>query len=356
LARHAGLDAARTVATILVVATHAALSFMVTPIGWAIQDRSHHLGVDLYVWAMRAFGMPVFFWLSGYASRAVFVRRGVQGFVMNRVTRILVPLALVLVPCSLAINALWDWGREVGQRAAVPDHIPRFHDSDQPILLGHLWYLYYLLWMSLVALVVTRLVRGIRAPSGLAVLVVPATISIAALVYLRTLQIDTPLGLVPDVPILVYMTAFFAWGWLVHGRPDEIARYADHAWRALAIAIALLAIVVVALVRGGEPPLHAIVASGLYTIAMVVVFLGVHVRYLSRPRPLLRLASDSAYWTYIVHLPILVGLQIVVAPLAVPGVVKYGAILAVTLAICLASYHVVVRRLWNASRITATHR
>jgi glucans biosynthesis protein C len=353
--RHPGLDAARTVGTLFVVATHAALSFMVTPIGWAIQDRSHHLGVDLYVWAMRGFGMPVFFWLSGYASRAVFVRSGAQGFVVNRVTRIFVPLTLALVPCSLAIDVLWDWGREVGRRAAVPDHIPKFHGSELPILLGHLWYLYYLLWMSLVALAAARVVRGMRAPSGFALLVVPAAISIAALAYLRTLQTDTPLGFVPDLPILAYMAAFFAWGWLVHARPGEIARYADHAWRALAVAVALLAIVVVALYRGGEPPLHAIVASGLYTIAMVVVFLGLHVRYVSRPRPLLGLASDSAYWTYIVHLPILVALQILVASRAVPGVVKYCAILAATLAICFASY-VVLRRLWSASRSSAPQR
>jgi len=45
--RAAGLDAARAIAMMLVVATHAALSFMVTPIGWAIQDRSRYLGVDL---------------------------------------------------------------------------------------------------------------------------------------------------------------------------------------------------------------------------------------------------------------------------------------------------------------------
>ena len=45
--RHDGLDAARALAMILVVATHAAISFMVTPIGWAIQDRLQHLAVDL---------------------------------------------------------------------------------------------------------------------------------------------------------------------------------------------------------------------------------------------------------------------------------------------------------------------
>src|SRR5262245_38349754 len=98
---------------------------MATPIGWAIQDRSQRLAVDLYVWGMRAFGMPTFFWLSGFAAGGVLSRRGVRGFLWNRITRIFVPLALALVPCSYAINALWDWGREVGHRGIVADNIPK---------------------------------------------------------------------------------------------------------------------------------------------------------------------------------------------------------------------------------------
>src|SRR4051812_26851449 len=122
--RDTGLDAARAIAMLLVVATHGALAFMVTPIGWAIQDRSRHLGVDLYVWIVRAFAMPTFFWLSGYFSRAV-MQGGLRGFVRHRATRILLPLAIALVPISLVLGALWDWGREVGARASVAANIPK---------------------------------------------------------------------------------------------------------------------------------------------------------------------------------------------------------------------------------------
>jgi peptidoglycan/LPS O-acetylase OafA/YrhL len=355
VARQPGLDAARTNGTLLVVATHAALSFMVTPVHWAIQDRSRHLGVDLVVWIMRAFGMPTFFWLSGYASRAILEARGVGGFAWNRTTRVFVPLVVALVPCSLAINALWDWGRDVGPRGAVADNIPRFEYSEIPLQLAHLWYLYYLLWISIAAVVIVRLVRGIRPPAGLQLLVVPAAISIGALVYLGALQTNTPLGFVPDVPILIYMGAFFVWGWLVHARPDELVRYGHHTWRALAIAGSLLAIVIKTLARGAGAPPYAIAASGLFSIAMIVFFLGVHVRYLSRPNRRLGFASESAYWSYIVHLPVLVALQILLAPIAIPGVIKYAAILAVTMLVCLASY-AAVRRLRNMSRINAPHR
>src|SRR5690606_3691416 len=101
-------DAARAAAMIAVVAGHAAISFMETPIGWAIQDRSRHLGVDLGIWIVRAFAMPGFFWLSGYFARAVYAHGGAAGFVRHRLARVLAPLAVALIPCSLALDALWD--------------------------------------------------------------------------------------------------------------------------------------------------------------------------------------------------------------------------------------------------------
>lgn len=344
---------------LLVVATHAAVSFMVTPIGWAVQDRSQHLGVDLYVWVIRAFAMPTFFWLSGYFSRAILEAGGLRGFVRHRVVRILVPLVVMLVPVSLVMSLLWDWGRTVATRAVVADNIPKLRGSELPIVLGHLWFLYYLLWLSVGAVVLAwgaRLAR-LRVPSGLGVLAVPAVMTFGVLAALRALHTDTPLGFVPDLPIALYMGAYFAWGWLVRGRPDELARYARHAWRALAIAPVFLAVVILTLYRGLDAvehaPLYASAASALFAIAMMVGFLGLCVRY-GRPHRLIRLASESSYWCYIVHLPIVVALQILLASLAIPGLVKFVVIVVTTMTTCLATYAVFERV--NARRNSPAHK
>jgi glucans biosynthesis protein C len=341
---------------ILVVATHAALSFMVTPIGWAVQDSSQHLGVDLFVWVVRAFAMPTFFWLSGYFSRVVLDGSGMTGFVRHRIKRILIPLAIALVPCSLVLDVLWDWGREVSARATVADNIPKLQSSELPIFLGHLWYLYYLLWFSLVAAIVSRLLRSLRLSDAF-VIAIPAMITIGVLAALRAVHTDTPLGFVPNVPIALYMGAFFLWGWLVQARPDELARYGGFAWYALAIAPLLLGVVIVTLYGGldtvEEAPLYASAASGLFTIAMVVAFVGLCVRY--RPHHAwLRLASESSYWFYIAHLPIVVALQIAVARVAVPWPIKLVAIIATTTLVCVGTY-----ALWDRvkrRRISAPHR
>ncbi len=338
--RNAGLDAARAIAMMFVVATHAAVSFMVTPIGWAIQDRSQNLGVDLWAWIVRAFAMPTFFWLAGYFSRHVLVSDGVMGFVRNRALRIFVPLAIALVPCSLVVGAIWDWGREVSARAAVADNIPKFQSSELEIFLGHLWFLYYLLWLSAAALVITALARHVRV--RIPVLAVPIAMTFGVLVYLGALHTNTPLGFIPDLPILVYMGGFFAWGWLVHARPDELALYARRAWHALAIAPAFLAVVIVTLARGlsvvESPPIYAVAASALFSIAAMVFLLGACTRYLAKPRPLLQLASRGSYWFYVLHLPVVVALQVVLSQVAIPGPLKYLVIVAITTGVCVGTY------------------
>ncbi len=348
MARNDGLDAARAIAMVFVVTAHAVLSFMATPIGWAVQDRSQSLGADLYAWIVRAFAMPTFFWLSGYFSRAGLDADGARGYVRSRVGRIAIPLALALVPMSLVLDWLWDWGREVATRSAVADNIPKLQDSELPIVLGHLWYLYYLLWLSFGAVIVAHLARAVRLriPSGLNVLVVPAVFTFGALAWLRAVHTDTPLGFIPDVPIALFMGGYFAWGWLVRGRPEELARYGRRAWSALALAPVALSIVLVTLYRGRETvepaPVYASAASALFAICMIVGLLGLCVRH-GRPHRLLRLASESSYWVYVVHVPVVVALQILVARLEVPGIVKFGVIVAATCVSCMGSYALVSR-------------
>lgn len=365
--RHDGLDAARALAMLFVLSGHAMVSFTVTPVGWAIQDRSRFLGVDLYAWIVRAFAMPTFFWLAGYFGRALLDGGGVRAFARNRVTRIGVPLAVMLVPVSFALDFLWDWGRAVGTRAAVAANMPRLKASEVEILLGHLWFLYYLLWLSGIALALHLVLRRVRV--RVPPLALPSVVTTAVLLYLGALHTDTPLGFIPDLPILVYMGAFFGWGWLVQGRPDELARYARYTWHALAAAPMFLGVVLVALYQSlssVEPPhAYAIVASALFSIACMVALLGACVRYLDeRPRPLLRLASDASYWCYILHVPVAVFFQILLADVPLFGPLKYLVILVATTVICFGAYALGslsartndARSARAVSRISAPHR
>src|SRR5262249_48740815 len=124
--------------------------------------------------------------------------------------------------------------------------------------------------------------------------------------------------------------------------------------RAGAATIASLALIV-ALVpallgstAGTAPPWAASAAAGALAVTGVTAFVGGCMRGVSRPTPWIRFVSEASYWTYIVHLPIVVLLQIALAGLALPGAVKLAAIIAATLATCFASYALAVR--WSPLR------
>jgi fucose 4-O-acetylase-like acetyltransferase len=293
----------------IVVLAHAAIAYMVTPIGWAIQGPVTWIGADLFVWIARAMVMPLFFWLAGYFSRAVY-ERGPMAFLHQRVTRIALPLLVALVPVSFALNALWDWGREVSARGVVPHHIPAIEGSTLPLTLGHLWFLYYLLVMSAIALVVVPLARRVRLPFPPAL---AGALSIVPLMVDGALGLQTPLGFGIDPCVLGYEGAFFAWGWLVHANRDELARSANRVWIELALAAVALAVLIPVLRDGGTIPAYAIGASGAFSLLLIDAAVGLCVRYGNQPRPLIRRISDASFLVYIVHLPIVVLLQIAIA-------------------------------------------
>lgn len=362
-ARLHGFDVARALAMLLIVLGHALLPFMQTPIGWAVHDRSRHIAVDLWVWTCHAFLMPEFFLLAGFFARITVARAGLARFFRQRLQRVLVPLAVLLVPVSAAMSALWDWGKELthGVRAATPAELPVLRASRLPVTLAHLWYLYYLLAISLVAAALVlmwrrlpprwqeraragarRSIASVWAPLGLAV---PAA---GMLGLAGKLQLDTPLSFALDPWIAGFHGLFFAAGWALEARADLLARFARHAPVHLFTAFISLALLIpwvnesAAAATATRPPLPALYLSALLSWLLVTGFLGLCLRA-TRPRPWLRFLAGSSYWCYVTHLPLVVLLQVVLWRAALPGPIKLAVILGTTLTACLVTYRYGVR-------------
>ncbi|HXP60146.1 MAG TPA: hypothetical protein VN829_06615 [Dongiaceae bacterium] len=78
----------------------------------------------------------------------------------------------------------------------------------------------------------------------------------------------------------------------------------------------------------------------------VLGFLGMFTRFCRRPNAWGRYLADASCWTYLVHLPLVIALQILVGRWALPRPVKYLFILAVAIPVLLLSYHYLVRSSW----------
>lgn len=368
---------------VLVVAGHGLLSFMDTPIGWAVRDRDRHLAVDLSVWILHAFLMPVFFVIAGFFAHLTIARAGLAGFARQRLERILVPLVVLLVPCSLAMNALWDWGkaRMLGQRAPVAAQLPALRASELPVTLGHLWYLYYLLVLSALLIALVLLLRRVparivamrlgalrlgvrcRRLGSSAWLPLLVAIPAAALLWCAgKLRLDTPLSFAVDPVIVAYYGLFLGWGWLWGwawrsrgpAHADCLTAQARHVQRHWVLALACLLLLIPALTRSADPDtaarpswaaLYASAAFTCLTTAGVFALCARHVdRHVDHARPEIRLLAGASYWGYLAHLPVVVLLQITLADLAVPGPLKYLAIVACALSLCVLTYRHGIQR------------
>src|SRR6185436_2303249 len=189
-----------------------------TPIGWAIQDRSTHRGVDVFVWICHTFRMPVFFLLAGFFGRMLYEKLGPAGFVRHRAKRLLVRFVLTVVPLMPILYVLWRWGMEkAGPRNMVVlvMDLPSLELDQLRPSPGHLWFLYYLaMLLGMLTLVVSasrtaplagfkrglddvlrRLVRWRLVPIALAV---PTA---ATLYFMQTPAADTPVDFVPQLRI-----------------------------------------------------------------------------------------------------------------------------------------------------------
>jgi peptidoglycan/LPS O-acetylase OafA/YrhL len=84
-------------------------------------------------------------------------------------------------------------------------------------------------------------------------------------------------------------------------------------------------------------------AYPLATWAWCLGLIGVATRFLGEARPIVRYLSDSSYWIYLAHLPVVVALQVLVSPWAVPWQAKYPLVVIIALTILIPSYQLLVR-------------
>jgi ABC-type multidrug transport system ATPase subunit/surface polysaccharide O-acyltransferase-like enzyme len=366
------LDAARAFALLAGIVLHATMSFFL-PIPAADLSRSTALAVVFH--AIHPWRMTLFFLIAGFFAHLAFHRRGARAFAKDRAKRIGVPLVagwLLLAPATIAI-VLWGLARTFPELAAAAGGAP---SAEEGLPLTHLWFLYYLaIFYAIVLAVRPAFVafvdRGgsVRARldglvgAGLRTRLAPLALAAptAAILFLDAgwplwFGIPTPdTGLAPKPAALVAFGTAFALGWLLHrqaGLLDRLARqWATNLAAAVALTATGLAIV------GPTPDLAAPTALGggtpmrfayacVYALSVwcwTFGLLGAAVRFASRESAVRRYLADASYWIYLVHLPLVFGMQVLLMEVPLHWAVKFPLIVAVAFAVLLASYHFLVR-------------
>lgn len=368
--RFHGLDALRAGALLLGVGFHAAFAYT-SPHFWVVNDSASNPAMGALIFVAHIFRMSLFFAIAGFFARLLLEKRGLKGFVGNRLKRIALPLAVFWTPVFALIVTfmiLAALKADPSLAGKPPPPTPALTAHNFP--LTHLWFLYLLLIFYAVALAVRGLLalidRGGALRSGIdnalavvlglglggAVMGLPLLVALTAHpAWPFWFGIPTPdTGLFPNTAALAGFGMAFAFGWLLHRRQNLLEGLARQWPVHLALAAALtgwclwsVGITPRLEVAPGQAKVAYAAAYVLALWSWIFALIGVATRFVTAPNPAWRYLADAAYWIYIVHLPLVLGLQYALMGLAAPALIKFLIVTAGTLLIALASYALLVR-------------
>lgn len=162
-------------------------------------------------------------------------------------------------------------------------------------------------------------------------------------VDLPTIGPDSCMALLPWPHVLLYYGLFFWFGVRYYDADDVAGRLGRRWW--LWLPLALLVVLPAALATLGQRAINTPVQVG-YTWLMIIGLIGLFRRFGQESRPLVRYLSDSAYWLYLIHMPVVVVGQLVVREWPWNPWLKFGLVTTVTTLLLLVSYHWCVRWTW----------
>ncbi len=376
--RAGGFDLLRVAAAIGVVVLHAAMPYLETPMPglvWPVADMPSRI-VNWLGWSIELVVMPIFLLLAGYFAALQLGRLGVEDFVANRFTRLVLPL-LLLGPVILTVDLyIWLCGWLVeGQVTPRKIRSLKFTDGSDKNLWGlsHLWFLQYvfLYCLGLAALnpalryVVDRqrrhwlLLGGLIISGGLTLLLRPEVVFGFQHAFL-------------PVPSKWYFSAtFFLGGVLLAVSPTTLERLQVHSERMLLLGMMAMVLGVLA----GNNLMQQITAAGQedfadvswtsrllvaslavtagWLVALGLFFLALRYDWKSGPR--LSYLAAASFWIYLIHHP-LVALTHISLKVYLPSMwptVKLSLATGISLAFSLLSFELLVRR-WPLAQLLGT--
>ena len=226
----------------------------------------------------------------------------------------------------------------------------------------HLWFLWFLLWLvagfAIIAWAVDRRdLQGARQanwPRWVMWSMVPLTIvpqlSMGGGGAYPVFGPDTSDRFVPLPHVLAYYATFFAFGALMYRREGRngmpLVDTVGRPWW-LFLPVSFLVVFPAGLVFTFDPEAFswpvASVLQVAYAWGMCFGLIGLFRALLPRERRGVRYLSDSSYWLYLAHLPVVVVAQAVVRHWDLPAEVKFLLISVVVTALLLLSYRFLVR-------------
>ena len=219
-------------------------------------------------------------------------------------------------------------------------------------IFNHLWFLWFLCWMlplfllffNLGSLLFCKLntnTMRILKKTMLYVLI-PAPMLPLCLMG-EILGPDTYTGILPPPHVLFYYMIFFGFG-LIYFDLNDSACKLTRFWYIM-LPLALFIIFPAELIFKDKLPLNLLFQT-LLIWNMAFGLMGMFHALIKKENMIIRYLSDSSYWIYIIHLPLVIVLQFLIREWPINALLKFLLINIATITLLLFSYHLLVRSTW----------
>ena len=368
--RYHYLDNIRALAMFIGVIFHAALAY--SPFFqnlWFTSGNENSVLIDIVILFTHIFRMPIFFLVSGFFAIMLIQKRGVYGFMKNRTMRILLPFIIFLpfLGVSLFIIIGWALGN-VDNLSPMLQFIKVMQDNpDAPppsLSTVHLWFLFNLFLFGLTTAVLykfnffqSKLVKKISSAKFivfvLPLLMIPAMFSQPA-------PLPAAEKLFPELWSFGVYGLFFILGCIIFLKQSLLDDLEPYMNKFLVISIiayvafyCLIPVTIspeklmIMMTNGFVPTwdhIYAATCEAFIAVYMTIYCLLLGRKLLNKKIKLLNFMSNSSYWVYLVHFPILLMIQFSLTDVEMNMWFKFFISTFSTFLISLLSYLLLVRR------------
>ncbi len=329
------LDNLRAIMMWLGIVLHVGMHYSRVRTAVPVRDDQSSAVADGLMAFIHAFRMPVFFIIAGFLGAMLLARRGPREFLRHRMKRLALPFAVfwpvIYVATALVMLAFLnrmvfgEWGLD---EAAVPASVPR-----NPSTM-HMWFLWMLIWFCVALALLARAPRGPFVVAGrwlaglggawwgFAVLTLPLVL--AGVGYPHGLLVASGTFLLPWQE-WVHNGMFFGFGVALWAHRGVLLPHYERHWRRYALAGLPFFLVFPSLYDGNVPSVLVAFCYNALAWLWGFAWIGLGLRVLARQHAWLAYLADSAYWVYLVHLPIAIGIAALLYQQPLPALAKMGS-------------------------------
>jgi glucans biosynthesis protein C len=367
--RYHYLDNLRALAMFAGVLFHAALAY--SPLLenlWFTSSGNTSASIDIVSFFAHLFRMPIFFLVSGFFAIMMIEKRGIGGFIKNRSLRILLPFIIFFPILAIVIMGAIGWAMEnVNNLSPMLQFFKMMaNNPDAPqatISTMHLWFLFNLFLFVLVTAQLhkfnffqSKLINNISSIKFI-LLVLPLVM--VPSMYSQFAPHPAADKLYPELWSFGFYGLFFILGCIIFLKQrllDELEAY-KHVL--LIVSLIVYGIFYYMLpdsielddlagnaFGGFNPPtnhLYVALCESIVAVYMTLYCLLVGRKLLSKSNKVLKFISDSSYWVYLIHFPLLLIIQFLLVDAHMNMWLSFIISTAATFLVSILSYILFVR-------------